>query len=126
MPYSDIVLEHFHAPRNQRVMERPDAVGVAGEPGRGNFMVIYLRAESERILEASFQTHGCCPSIAAGSLLTEAIRGESVQGTERWTEEAVNAALGELPAQKRHCSALAASALARAREGLYAQRSKES
>lgn len=119
MPYSEIVLDHFHAPRNMRVMEKPEAVGVAGEPGRGNFMVIYLRVEGERIAEASFQTHGCCPSIAAGSWLTERITGAPIDTLARWDEPAINEALCGLPAHKRHCSALAAHALANALERIH-------
>lgn len=69
--YSEIVLDHFYQPRNCSVLGNPDAIGVAGEPGQGNFMVLYLRVGAGRISEATFQTHGCCPSIAAGSLLTE-------------------------------------------------------
>lgn len=114
MSYSEIVLDHFHAPRNQRVMENADAVGVAGEPGRGNFMVVYIRVQGERIVEASFQTHGCCPSIAAGSLLTERLLNADQLTAARWTESAINEALGGLPAHKRYCSALAASAVAAA------------
>lgn len=111
MSYSDIVLEHFYHPRNCRVMEKPDAVGVAGEPARGNFMVVYLRTSSDRIVEASFQTHGCCPSIAAGSLLTERLRGKSREDAAGFSEEVINDALGGLPGHKRYCSALAATAL---------------
>ena len=118
MPYSDIVLEHFRAPRNMRVMEKPDALGVAGEPGRGNFMVIYLRIEEDRIAEATFQTHGCCPSIAAGSFLTEQIVARDASAVRRWTEAAINEGLGGLPLHKRHCAGLAAEALRRALERL--------
>jgi len=125
MPYSDIVLEHFHSPRNMRVMERPDAVGVAGEPGRGNFMVIYLRVEGDRIVEASFQTHGCCPSIAAGSLVTEQIAGVEASGALEWTDTAIDAFLGGLPPHKRHCAALAAFALRQAVESLRDRKRRE-
>ena len=112
--YADIVLDHFHAPRNCQVMVAPDAIGVAGEPGHGNFMVLYLRVVGGRISEASFQTHGCCPSIAAGSLLTERLVGSTLEEARAWTEPRINEALGRLPMHKRHCSALAAAALVKA------------
>ena len=111
MPYSDIVLEHFRAPKNQRVMEKPDAVGVAGEPGHGNFMVIYLRVDGERISEATFQTHGCCPSIAAGSWLTSHLIGSSVSEAQGWSAPGLVAGLGGLPPHKLHCALLATEAL---------------
>jgi NifU-like protein involved in Fe-S cluster formation len=99
-------------------MERPDAVGQAGVPGRGPFVVLYLRIEGERIAEASFQTYGCCPAIAAASLLAERLAGLSPAQARGWDEPAIREALGGLPRHKRHCSALAASALERALEAL--------
>lgn len=115
MSYSDVVMAHFNAPRNNRVVPGADAIGVAGVPGNGPFMVLYLTLEDRRIVEASFQTHGCAPSIAAGSLLATELPGADLQdAARRWSEEAINAALGGLPEHKRHCSALAAEALARA------------
>lgn len=115
MSYADVLLRHFHQPRNQRVMDSPDVVGVAGFPGQGPYLVLYLRIEDDRILEAAFQTHGCAPSIAAGSLLATELPGATLtDALVRWTEVAIHEALGGLPPHKRHCSALAAGALARA------------
>jgi nitrogen fixation NifU-like protein len=99
-------------------MERPDRIGVAGVPAQGPFVVLYLRLEGTAIVDASFQTHGCAPSIAAGSLLCTELPGLSlVEATERWTEVAIHEALGGLPPHKRHCSALASEALLRAALG---------
>ena len=111
MSYSAVVLDHFYNPRNQYVMEDADVKGVAGEPGRGNFMVLYLKLEGERIVKASFQTHGCAPSIAAGSWLTEQITGNDIADAAQWSEGKISEALGGLPAHKRHCSAFAAAAI---------------
>jgi len=111
MQYSEIVLEHFFSPRNCFRMERPDVVGKAGEPGSGPFMLFFLRVEGERIREASYQTYGCGPAIAAGSLVTERIQGACRTEASLMTEPVINEALGGLPAAKRHCSALAARAL---------------
>jgi NifU-like protein involved in Fe-S cluster formation len=111
MTYSSIVMHHFYAPRNHYRMERPDVVGTAGNPARGDFMQIFLRLGDERIIEASFQTIGCCPAIAAGSLLAARLAGATREEALVWTEEAINAVLGGLPAEKRYCSALAAEAL---------------
>lgn len=110
--YSDLTLDHFYNPRNARRLEKPDAVGKAGDPEKGGpFMVLYLRFEGERIAEASYQTYGCCAAIAAGSALTEKLTGESLLAAALWDEKAINEALGGLPMEKRHCSALAARAL---------------
>lgn len=110
-PYSDVVMDHFHAPRNVGRMQDPDAVGTAGTPGRGPFMVLYLKIVNRRISAARFQTYGCAPAIAAGSLLTERLVGLSLPEALAWTEPALVHELGGLPAHKRHCSELAVLAL---------------
>lgn len=118
MSYSETVLRHFWRPTNNHVMVGADAIGVAGTPASGPFMVLYLRLEGDLIAEAAFQTHGCAPSIAAGSLLTSVLPGLSpLDATRRWSEPAIHEALGGLPPHKRHCTALAAEALRRAAQG---------
>ncbi len=119
MAYADVLMKHFYRPRNNHVMERPDVVAVAGVPQSGPFLVLYLRVADGRVGDASFQTHGCAPSIAAGSLLCTVLPGEHLlEAAERWTEVAIHEALGGLPDHKRHCSALAATALLRAADQL--------
>lgn len=92
-------------------MADADVVGTAGVPGRGPFMVIFVKLDRDRIAKASFQTYGCGPAIAAGSLLTEKITGATLEAAQKWGEAEINDALGGLPSEKRHCSALAAEAL---------------
>lgn len=118
MSYSEALLRHFHKPTNNHVMRDADAVGVAGRPGNGPFLVLYLRLDGDRITDAAFQTHGCAPSIAAGSVLTTALPGMTLgEALSNWTETTVDAALGGVPVHKRHCPALAAAALRAACEG---------
>lgn len=117
MNYSATVRDHFHNPRNAYRMADPDRVGVAGVPGRGPFMLIFLRLEGEQIAEASFQTYGCPPAIAAASLLAESLCGLSLEAAEAWADEArIRAGLGGLPAHKHHCARLAAAAVTSALE----------
>ena len=113
-PYSELVMDYFHTPRNAFRMQDPDRVGTAGTPGGGPFVVLYLKLEGERISAASFQTYGCAPAIASGSLLAERLPGSTVAEARCWTDEAISEALGGLPSHKRHCSELAAEALVRA------------
>src|SRR5262249_42445867 len=111
-PYSKVVMDHFFNPRNAFRMADAHVVGRAGDPAKGGpYMVLYLRLAGERIEQASYQTYGCGPAIAAGSVLTEGLRGLTSHEAMRWDEEAITAALGGLPVAKRHCSALAADAL---------------
>lgn len=116
-PYSQVVMDHFYTPRNAFRMESPDLIGQAGTPGQGPFVVLYLRVEGQRIAGASFQTFGCAPAIAAGSLLCERLPGSTLAAASAWTEEALNEALGGLPSHKRLCSELAIEALGRALAG---------
>lgn len=118
MSYSDVLLQHFYKPTNNHVMRDADAVGVAGHPGNGPFMVLYLRLDGDRITEAAFQTHGCAPSIAAGSLLASTLPGTTLgEALARFNEDHIDAALGGVPVHKRHCPALAAAALRAACRG---------
>lgn len=112
MSYSEIVLDHFYNPRHAHRMEDADVVGRAGEPdGGGPFMLLYLKVDGERIARASFQTYGCAPAIAAGSLVSERLTGTTLTDAATWDEPSINEALGGLPAGKRNCSAIAATAL---------------
>lgn len=116
--YSEVVLDHFHNPRHAHSMDDADVVGRAGEPGRGPFMLLYLKLEDERIARASLQTYGCGLAIAAGSLLAERLTGTSLGEAKKWNEPAIVAALGGLPTEKLHYSTLAAAALANALGGI--------
>jgi nitrogen fixation NifU-like protein len=80
--YSDTLMDHFMAPRNSGALESPDVTGHAGTPGRGPFLILYLRVDANQVVAAKFQTYGCGPTIACGSMLTEIIIGQSPKG--RW------------------------------------------
>jgi NifU-like protein involved in Fe-S cluster formation len=67
--YSPVVLEHFERPRHTDALERTDAVGVAGMPGDGPFLIICLCVEDGQVKDAAYQTFGCAPAIAAGNRL---------------------------------------------------------
>jgi NifU-like N terminal domain len=63
--FSEILMDHFNSPRNSGRMVAPDRVGIAGTPGRGPYVALYLRLTGEKISEARFQTHGCGVSVAS-------------------------------------------------------------
>jgi nitrogen fixation NifU-like protein len=104
-------MDHFFSPRNAYRMQDPAVVGRAGHPGRGNFMPPARAGAAARPRAASFQTYGCCPAIAAGSLLVGELEGLPLSEAPAWTDSRINEALGGLPSHKRHCSRLAADAL---------------
>lgn len=109
--YSEIVLDHFEHPRNNGVLEGANAVGYMTNPVCGDALVLMLRISDERIEEARWQSDGCAASLAASSLLTELVQGETISDASEITRESVVEALGGLPASKLHASVLAADAL---------------
>lgn len=92
-------------------MEAASAQGEASNPVCGDLLHLYLKVESDRITAASFRVKGCPPSIAAGSVLTEMIRGLTLDEARALVPRDVTQALGTLPRHKEHCSILAIDAL---------------
>ena len=111
MSYSPKTLDHFNSPRNVGTLDAPTAVGTAGVPGQGNYMVIHLRTEARRILEIRYQTYGCPGAIACGSAVTELAKGKTVEEAQAMTRDDVDRFLDGLPLGKGHCADLAANAL---------------
>ena len=109
--YSETLTDHVMAPRNGGAIENPDLTGHAGAPGRGAFMILYLKVQDERIAAAKYHTVGCGPTIASGSMLTEMIVGRSIAECQGLTIEDLIEALDGMPPDKLHCPALAIGAL---------------
>jgi len=104
--YNEKVIDHFKNPRNVGVIKNPDAVGYVGEPAWGIDAELYLRIESGIIIDAKSKAFGCGATIAAGSVVTEMIKGKSLDEIAGITNEDVDRALGGLPASKSHCARL--------------------
>jgi nitrogen fixation NifU-like protein len=109
--YSETLMDHVTAPRNSGVMDDPDATGLAGTPGKGPFMVIYLKVREGTVAAAKFQTYGCGPTIASGSMLTEMIIGRTIEECTKLTADDLILALDGVPPDKLHGPALAIGAL---------------
>jgi nitrogen fixation NifU-like protein len=109
--FSDTLMDHFQSPRNSRRIANPDLVGLAGVPGNGPYLALYIRLDKTSIVESGFQTHGCGVSIACGSMLTELITHQSVTECHELTPERLSEALDGIPATKLHCPVLAIAAL---------------
>jgi nitrogen fixation NifU-like protein len=108
--FSATLMDHFTAPRNQGPMEAPDRIGLVGVPGNGPFMLLCLRLQGDRVVQAKFQTYGCGASIASGSFLTEMIIGRTVDECRALTAEHLTEALGGVPPHKLQAPALAIGA----------------
>lgn len=109
--YNDKVLDHFFHPRNVGEIENPDGVGQVGNPVCGDVMRITLRIKDGRIEDIKFKTFGCGAAIATSSMVTEMVKGMTLDEALKVSNKAVAEALGGLPPEKLHCSNLAADAL---------------
>ena len=122
--YSEKVMEHFKNPRNVGEMENPDGVGHVGNPVCGDIMELYIKVNDGIIVDAKFKTFGCGAAIATSSMVTEIVRGKSIEEALTISNRTVAEALDGLPPVKMHCSALAEEALKSAIED-YFSKSKE-
>lgn len=119
--YSERVMEHFMNPRNVGDIENPDGVGTEGNPLCGDVMKISIRVKEGRIVDAKFRTFGCGAAIAVSSIITEMIKGKTLDEALTISKETVAQELGGLPPQKMHCSNLGADALRKAIEDYRAK-----
>ena len=110
-PYSEKVMDHFMNPRNVGEIEGADGVGEVGNPACGDMMRLYLKIDGGKVVDAKFRTFGCGAAIASSSMLTEMIKGKSVDEARAITNQHVADALDGLPAVKIHCSVMAEQAV---------------
>lgn len=109
--YSEKVMDHFMNPRNVGVIENPDGVGRVGNARCGDVMELQIKVKDNKIFDCKFKTMGCAAAIATSSMLTELIKGKTVEEALLVSNETVAKALDGLPCVKMHCSVLAESAL---------------
>ena len=114
--YSDTIMDHFLNPRNVGRLATCNAPGVAGDPNAGPFMKLYLEIHSGVAERATFETYGCPPAIAAGSYLTEYVKGKSVEELATLEPGKLTDLLGGIPLGKEHCPQIAIGALRAALE----------
>jgi len=119
--YSERVMEHFRNPHNVGELENPDGVGEVGNPHCGDVMKISIKVEDDHIADIRFQTLGCAAAIATSSMITDMAKGMSLDRAAAISRDDVAKELDGLPANKLHCSNLAADAL---REAIKDYRTK--
>ena len=114
MAYSDKVLDHYENPRNVGSFNKEDAnvgTGMVGAPACGDVMKLQIKMGNDGIIEdAKFKTYGCGSAIASSSLVTEWLKGKSLDQASEIKNSAIAEELA-LPPVKIHCSVLAEDAI---------------
>ena len=121
LPYNPKVMDLFRNPKNLGKMDDATVVAVAGNPACGDMITFYLKISDKDVIErATFESYGCAANIATSSIVTEMVKGLSLEAAwkdvtwKRVTEE-----IGGLPSVKFHCGVLAVGALKRAIRKYY-------
>jgi nitrogen fixation NifU-like protein len=114
MAYSEKVIDHYENPRNVGKLDDGDAnvgTGMVGAPACGDVMRLQIKVNDAGIIEdAKFKTYGCGSAIASSSLLTEWVKGRSLDDAAKIRNTEIAQELG-LPPVKIHCSVLAEDAI---------------
>ena len=127
MAYSEKVIDHYENPRNVGSMDKSDpsvATGMVGAPACGDVMKLQLKISDTGIIEdAKFKTYGCGSAIASSSLVTEWVKGKSIDEAGEIKNTAIAEELA-LPPVKIHCSILAEDAIKAAIEDYKTKQGK--
>ena len=114
MAYSDKVIDHYENPRNVGSLNKEDpnvGTGMVGAPACGDVMKLQIKVNQQGIIEeAKFKTYGCGSAIASSSLVTEWVKGKSVEDAAKIRNTEIASELS-LPPVKIHCSILAEDAI---------------
>jgi nitrogen fixation NifU-like protein len=113
MAYSDKVLDHYENPRNVGSFDKNDpevGTGMVGAPACGDVMKLQIKVENDIITDAKFKTYGCGSAIASSSLVTEWLKGKTINQAQTIKNSEIAEELA-LPPVKIHCSVLAEDAI---------------
>jgi len=116
LPYSKKVLQHFNKPHNYGKMKNPDGTGEVGNMVCGDLMKLYIKVAQNKkgqdvIKDVKFETFGCLAAIASSSMLTDLVKGKTLEKAISFDRKEIVNELGGLPPIKVHCSVLAGDAL---------------
>src|SRR4030043_491592 len=109
--YPKFLMDHFQNPRNGGEISDPDGVGTVGNASCGDIMQMFIKVDGDKITEAKFKTFGCGAAIATSSILTDRIKGATIDEALKISEETSKEILSQLPKEKIPCFTLATDAL---------------
>ncbi|MBZ1345320.1 MAG: iron-sulfur cluster assembly scaffold protein [Candidatus Nealsonbacteria bacterium] len=129
-PYTKKAIEHFQKPHNMGRIKNPDGLGRAGNIYCGDVMYLYIKVGKDKkgreiIKDIKFETYGCLAAIATSSLITDLVKGKTIEEALELNRQKVVDSLGGLPPIKIHCSVLAVDALLEAIHDYLAKNKKE-
>lgn len=116
--------DHFLNPRNVGTIKDPDGSGMGGDPSCGDWLIVTLSVEEGKISDIKFQCRGCSSAIATSSVMTELAKGKTIEEAAEITAEDIEAGVGGLAEEKRHCSNLGEEALRNAIRDYLASRER--
>ncbi len=113
LPYTEKVIEYFKNPKNVGEIEDPDGKAQEGSPACGDMVELFIKVDedTQEITDIKFKSYGCASNIATGSIITEMVKGKTIDEAKEVTWQDAADELGGLPKIKAHCSVLAVEAL---------------
>jgi nitrogen fixation NifU-like protein len=112
--YNEKVMQHFMNPHNVGEIEDADGVGEIGNPVCGDMMTFYIKVKDNRLEDVKYKTFGCGAAIAVSSIVSDMVKGQTLEEALTVTPAMVAKELEGLPKNKLHCSNLGAQALRKA------------
>jgi len=124
--YTPKVMETFKNPHNYGRMKNADGIGKVGNIVCGDVMWLYIKVSKDEIIkDIKFETFGCVAAISTSSIITDLVKGKTIEEALKVTKDNVIESLGGLPKIKYHCSVLAVDALIEAIYDYYSKSKKD-